>query len=105
MGMIKKTRLTNKEMLFGTNGGWAAMRSVNYDGIATVYGIPYHQVSPIVVTHEWDDMIGWCVNTFGPSGTEKKPGVWSLNERWYANNAKFFFKDKSDCEWFMLRWS
>ena len=101
--MIKKTRLTNKEMLFGTNGGWAAMRSVNYDGMGSVYGIPYYQVTPIVSSGKWNDMLAWCVSTFGPSGTENKPGVWTPNERWYANNAKFFFRDKADCEWFLLR--
>jgi len=102
MAMIKKRQMTNK--LYGGNGGWAAIHSVNYDGTGSVYGMPYHQVTPIVSSGEWNEMIAWCVSTYGPSGTENKPGVWTPNERWYANNAKFFFKDKKDCEWFLLRW-
>lgn len=87
-----------------TNGGWAAIRHIKYDGTATVYGMPYHQITPIISTGEWFEILDWCVSTFGPSGTEDKPGVWSPNERWYANNAKFLFKDKQDCEWFILKW-
>lgn len=95
--------MTNK--LYGANGGWATIRSVNYDGIGTVYGSDYHQIIPIITSEEWNKMIVWCVKTYGPSGTKDLPGAWSINERWYANNAKFYFKDKKDCEWFMLRWS
>jgi len=95
--------MTNK--LYGSNGGWAAMRSVTYDGGGNAYGLPYHQVTPIVSADEWNEMITWCVSTFGSSGTKDLPGVWSTNERWYANNAKFWFKEKADCEWFLLRWS
>lgn len=85
--------------------GWAAIRSLKYDGIATVYGEPYHQISPIISSGEWNQMISWCIETFGPSGTEKSPGVWSPNEIWYANNAKFLFRDQKDLTLFMLRWS
>jgi hypothetical protein len=91
--------------LHRTSGGWVAIRHINYDGTATVYGIPYHQITPIISAGEWNDMLAWCVSTFGPSGTENKPGVWSVDERWYANSAKFLFKDKQDCEWFLLRWA
>ena len=31
-------------------------------------------------------------------------GVWTPNARWYANNAKFWFRQKKDLEWFILRW-
>jgi hypothetical protein len=86
-------------------GGWAAMRSVNYDGTGTVYDMPYHQVTPIISNGEWNEMIAWCVNIFGPSGTPGAPGVWMPGDRWYANNAKFWFRDKADCEWFLLRWT
>jgi hypothetical protein len=24
--------------------------------------------------------------------------------RWYMNNSKFWFRDKKDLEWFLLRW-
>ena len=43
--MIKKRQMTNK--LYGSNGGWAAMRSVTYDGGGNAYVLPYHQVTPI----------------------------------------------------------
>ena len=102
--MIKKRQMTNK--LYGANGGWAAMRSVKYDGTSTSYGkYRYYQISPIVSSGEWNEMIAWCVNTYGPSGTKENPGVWTPDERWYANNAKFWFREKADCEWFMLRWT
>jgi hypothetical protein len=103
MAMIKKKQMTNK--LYGSNGGWAAMRSINYGGTAHVYGMPYHQIDPIISSFEWNEMIAWCVSIFGPSGTPGMPGVWTPGDRWYVNNAKFLFRDKVDCEWFMLRWS
>ena len=103
VAMIKKKQMTNK--LYGANGGWAAMRSVNYDGTDSVFDMTYHNVTPIVSSGEWNEMIAWCVSVYGPSGTPGMPGVWSPGDRWYANNAKFWFRDKPDCEWFMLRWS
>jgi hypothetical protein len=73
-------------------------------GISTVYGKEYYQITPMVNGIEWSDMLKWCFDMFGPSGTDDRPGVWSYNERWYANNGMFLFKDKKDCEWFLLRW-
>jgi hypothetical protein len=99
--MIKKRQMTNK--LYGANGGWAAYRSVNYVGIGYAYDMPYHQIDPIVSANEWNEMITWCVSIFGPSGTPGAPGVWTPGDRWYANDAKFWFRDKPDCEWFLLR--
>ena len=43
---------------------------------------------------------------FGPS----KGSIWfdkrapDPGERWYANNSKFWFRNKQDLEWFLLRW-
>lgn len=48
----------------------------------------------------WDDMIAWSVKTFGPS-----KGVWDQGERWYCNNARFYFQDKKDRDWFVMRFS
>ncbi len=90
--------------LYGANGGWAAMRSLEYSGIATIYGEPYHQISPIVSSGEWNQMIDWCVETFGPSGTESSPGVWSPNQLWYANSAKFLFREEQHRDLFLLKW-
>ena len=90
--------------LYGPNGGWEAIRSVNYDGIGIAFDFPYHQITPIISSGEWNKMIDWCINTYGPSGTPGAPGVWTPGDRWYVNNAKFWFRDKKDCEWFLLRW-
>jgi hypothetical protein len=51
---------------------------------------------------EWNEMIEWCVQMFGPTA---KDGVWTPGERWYANNAKFWFRDEADLLMFILRWS
>jgi len=47
-------------------------------------------------------MVGWCVETFGPTTDD---GVWTPGQRWYVNNARFWFKDVKDRDWFILRWS
>jgi hypothetical protein len=51
---------------------------------------------------EWNEMMEWCVKMFGPTA---KDGVWTPNERWYANNSKFWFRDEADLLMFVLRWS
>jgi hypothetical protein len=51
---------------------------------------------------EWHEMVAWCVATFGPTA---KDGVWTPKQRWYVNNAKFWFKEAKDRDWFILRWS
>jgi hypothetical protein len=99
--MIKKRSMTNR--LYGANGGWAAIREVKYNGIAKVYGMEYHEITPIISSGEWNEMVDWCINIYGPSGTKEKPGSWSPGERWYVNNARFWFREKKDCEWFLLR--
>ena len=50
----------------------------------------------------WEDMINWAFETYGPTPTD---GIWTSGARWYVNNARFWFKDKKDLEWFILRWS
>ena len=52
----------------------------------------------------WILMEDWCIDTFGRSGTDDMPGVWTPNARWYINSAKFWFRDKKDLEWFILKW-
>jgi hypothetical protein len=73
-----------------------------------VLGCFYYTVKPIIsywnsngATSKWDDMMLWCVTVYGPSPID---GVWTPNARWYANNSKFWFKEKKDLEWFVLRW-
>jgi hypothetical protein len=70
-----------------------------------VYGQEYLTVAPMNAEGLWPDMMTWMVETFGPSGTPENPGCWSPNQRWYANNAKFWFRDQKDRDWFVLRWS
>ena len=77
--------------------GWMAFELSE----GTVYGKKYLTVHPNSGT-KWDAMLEWCVGTLGPSA---KDGVWTPDQRWYANNAKFWFRDKKDLEWFMLRWA
>ena len=66
-----------------------------------VYGARYLTVHPTNGTR-WDDMTVWMVKTFGPSAWN---GVWTPDQRWYANNAKFWFRDEKDLTMFILRWS
>ena len=80
----------------------------------TVYGKRYYTVAPVwepsrngFYNQTWHDMMEWCIQTFGPSTSK----IWGENpipepmERWYANNAKFWFRDQRDRDWFTLRWS
>jgi len=66
-----------------------------------VYGARYLTVHP-TNGDKWNDMMSWMVETFGPTAHD---GVWTPNMRWYANNAKFWFRNKKDLAWFMLKWS
>ena len=66
-----------------------------------VYGARYLTVHPTNGTR-WDDMTEWMVKTFGPSAWN---GVWTPDQCWYANNAKFWFRDEKDLTMFILRWS
>ena len=83
-----------------------------------VYGMRYYTVKPVWEppsvyslngwhNKAWNDMMTWCVETYGPSTSS----IWSENsipepgERWYANNSKFWFRREQDRDWFVLRWS
>ena len=73
----------------------------------TIYDQPYYTVQPLGWAWmgdnaEWHEMMGWCVKTFGPT---PKDGVWTPDQRWYVNNAKFWFKEAKDRDWFTLRWA
>jgi hypothetical protein len=75
-----------------------------------VYGSRYYCAKPVFDpsihyfghNQEWDKMIGWCVETFGATAPD---GVWTPNMRWYVNNAKFWFRNDSDLNLFLLRWA
>lgn len=64
----------------------------------TVFGEKYYAVEPIKWMFELED---WCVKTFGCPPAN---GMWQPHGRWYMNNRKFWFRDKKDLEWFVLRW-
>ena len=66
-----------------------------------VYGARYFTVQPSN-GEPWHDMMAWMVETFGPTAHD---GVWTPGMRWYANNAKFWFRNEKDRDWFSLRWS
>ena len=78
--------------------GWTAFELSE----GAVYGQRYHTVHPANSGAQWNTMMTWMIDTFGPTAVD---GVWTPNLRWYANNAKFWFRDKKDLNWFMLRWS
>jgi hypothetical protein len=68
----------------------------------TVFGYKYLPVAPMNAEGKWHDMMAWMIETFGPTA---KDGVWTADQRWYANNAKFWFREAKDRDWFVLRWS
>lgn len=68
-----------------------------------VYDQEYHTAAPINASKEWPSMMSWMIQTFGP--VTAKDGIWTPGQRWYANNAKFWFKDKRDLMLFVLKWS
>jgi len=65
-----------------------------------VHGARYLTVHPNNGAR-WNEMMSWMVGTFGPSADD---GIWTPDQRWYANNAKFWFRDTKDLEWFLLKW-
>jgi len=71
-----------------------------------VYGARYYTVEPIWAwipgwyNQYWNDMVAWCVEEYGPTVTS----VITPGAKWYVNNAKFWFREKDDLAYFMLRW-
>jgi len=69
----------------------------------TVYGDQrYYTAAPLEAGKEWPHMMSWMVSTFGPTA---KDGIWTSGQRWYANNARFWFRDQADLTLFLLRWN
>lgn len=107
--IMKKKRAMTNRMLSGPVVGRPLQKKLELDiSEGTVYGARYYTVSPQFPAHaptwfkpEWDAMIAWTVATFGPT---PKDGVWTPNAKWYVNNAKFWFKERKDLEWFLLKW-
>ena len=66
-----------------------------------VYGARYYTAHPTTGAN-WNAMMSWMIDTFGPISSD---GIWSPGHRWYANNARFWFKDQADLAVFLLKWS
>lgn len=49
----------------------------------------------------WNSMMNWNIETFGDTPDD---GVWTAGARWYMNNSKFWFRERKDLEWFVLKW-
>lgn len=74
-----------------------------------VYGARYYTVQPKC---DWGEAVPWyilqdwiedmCGESSGTIWFDS--GVPKAGERWYANNSKFWFRNKEDLEWFLLRW-
>ena len=74
-----------------------------------VYGARYYTVEPQVISWDldgdwggidiWGLMENWCTDTFGIS-----EGAFEPSQRWYANSSRFWFREKKDLEWFVLKW-
>lgn len=73
-----------------------------------VYGARYYTVHPVLpeMYHQpqetWVAMMAWMVETYGPTS---KDGVFTPGQRWYVNNAKFWFRTEADRDWFLLKWA
>lgn len=73
-----------------------------------VFGARYWTVHPVMEPNwiydhqrQWDEMLAWVIDMFGPTS---KDGVWTPSQRWYVNNAKFWFRDEKDMMVFLLKW-
>jgi hypothetical protein len=72
-----------------------------------VYGARYYCVEP--VGGNWREMEDWCISTYGSStgsiwAQEVDKSTPLVNERWYANNRKFWFRNERDRDWFIIKW-
>lgn len=75
-----------------------------------VYGARYWTVHPVPNwdlngdwgnVEIWNRMMTWMIETFGPGPDD---GIWTPGARWYANNARFYFRNEQDRDWFLLKW-
>ena len=71
-------------------------------GRGTICGQEYLSVAPMNAEGKWADMMAWMVNSFGPTPFDS---IWTPDQRWHVNNAKFWFRDAKDRDWFVLRWT
>jgi hypothetical protein len=70
-----------------------------------VYGQTYHCVEP--VGGNWLEMEIWALDTYGSPGSvwkEPNPRTPEPDSRYYMNDRKFWFRNKKDRDWFILKW-
>jgi hypothetical protein len=88
------------------------MRDINSQPISDltlsegmVYGVRYYCIEP--VGGNWLDMETWCLDTYGNPGSlwqETKNLTPELNQRWYMNDRRFWFRNQRDRDWFIIKW-
>ena len=76
-------------------------------GVYEIHGEAYHELRPVGWMNvddkiNWLQMMSWAIENFGPTPED---GVWTSGARWYANNARFYFRNIEDRDWFLLRWT
>jgi hypothetical protein len=106
--LIQNFRSSGKSQLDAYNRLYADIfqeEKLICDG-GTVYGKQYYTVKPIGVSAlKWGQMNAWMIDCFGQTGTDDLPGAWAPDQRWYANNGRFWFQDEADRTLFLLKWS
>lgn len=68
-----------------------------------ICGSRYYTVEPPWGT-DWGAMEKWTFETMGWPGAVPWKETEQLS-RWYKNGRKFWFKEKKDLEWFVLKWA
>lgn len=83
-------------------------------GTGTIYGARHYWVHPVPNwdldgdwggSDIWSEMIKWNIENFGNSKWDAGKETPIPGQRWYASSAKFWFRDKDDFAYFVLRWS
>lgn len=86
-GVLQNSKESMKYTIVTEEGRWSGAR--------------YHVAVPLDAGAVWPDMLEWVVNTFGPTAQD---GIWTPGQRWYCNNARFYFRNEQDLTAFLLRW-
>lgn len=74
-------------------------------GEGPIHGARYFTIQP--VNCDWPAMERWCYDTFGEPASvwANHDFIWPECGRWYMNNAKFWFRNQKDRDWFVMKWS
>lgn len=99
---VSQVRLSASQMLTYINGVLQPAEPMRLETEERkLHGARYYTVAPINAAHLWPDMMQWMLDNFGPSAED---GVWTPGYPWYANNARFWFRNEADMLLFCLRW-